>query len=100
MNMNRLAIAASLAAAVAAVALPAQARNALPIQPNVQTSAMKDDSTLYVFSDGKMALEDKFGRAVNVKPGSTLETKNGRQVTIVGNEVARLDGLLNNEHRN
>ena len=100
MNMNRLAIAASLAAAVAAVALPAQARNALSIQPNVQTSAMKDDSTLYVFSDGKMALEDKFGRAVNVKPGSTLETKNGRQVTIVGNEVARLDGLLNNEHRN
>ena len=98
MNIDRLAIAASLA--IAAVALPAQARDAFPSQPLAQTNDVKDGSILYVLSDGKMALEDKFGRAVNVKTGSTLETKDGRQVTIVGNEVARLDGLLSSGHRN
>ena len=35
---------------------------------------LKDGGTLYVFEDGKTALEDKFGRAINLKEGQSLET--------------------------
>ena len=61
---------------------------------------LKDGSTLYVFKDGKMAKEDRFGRAVYLRSGEVLETRDGRNVTAVGNEDARLDVLLSNGHRN
>ena len=47
-----------------------------------------------------MAKEDRFGRAVYLLPGEVLELADGRKLTAVGNEVARLDILLNNGHRN
>jgi hypothetical protein len=47
-----------------------------------------------------MAKEDRYGRAAYLKQGETLELADGRKVTAVGNEVARLDGLLNDGHRN
>ena len=59
-----------------------------------------DGSTLYVFKDGKMAKEDRYGRAAYLKQGEVLELADGRKIPAVGNEVARLDGLLNDGHRN
>ena len=41
-----------------------------------------------------MALENKYGYAVVAKPGVVLETIDGKTITMVGNEVARLDTLL------
>lgn len=100
-NSRRLVLALVGAFAIGATTLPAQARDALLQQgASARTDVLRDGSTLYVFADGKMALEDKFGRAVRVNPGAMLETKDGRKVTFVGDEVARLDGLLNNGHRN
>jgi hypothetical protein len=60
---------------------------------------MKDGSTLYIFKDKKMSMEDKNGRATRMKPGHVMETKDGQQLMMVGDEVARLDWLLNEGHR-
>lgn len=97
MKSNLTAVA--VAALVAVAAAPVLARDAVA-QAAPQVMNLKDGSTLYVFKDGKMAKEDRFGRAVYLRSGEVLETRDGRNVTAVGNEVARLDGLLSNGHRN
>ena len=56
-----LLVIATLTASV--VAVSAIARDALPLATQ-QTLSLKDGATLYVFKDGKMAKEDRFGRAV------------------------------------
>ncbi len=55
---------------------------------------LKDGSTLHVFADGKMAMEDKFGRASYMAPGHPMQTMDGKTIVMSGNEVARLDQLL------
>jgi predicted lipoprotein with Yx(FWY)xxD motif len=89
----------TIAIAAVGASLPALARDGLT-QATQQALALKDGSTLYVFKDGKMAKENRYGLAVYLKQGETLELADGRKVTAVGNEVARLDGLLNDGHRN
>lgn len=88
-----------IAFAAAAVSVPVFARDALP-QATQQALALKDGSTLYVFENGKMAKEDRYGRAAYLKQGEVLELADGRKVTAVGNEVARLSVLLNDGHQN
>lgn len=66
---------------------------------NVDKSfALKDGSTVYVFKDGKMSMEDKLGRVVAMKPGHVMETKDGQKIIMIGNEIARLD-WIRKEHR-
>lgn len=59
-----------------------------------KTLQMKDGSTLYLFKDGKMAMEDKFGRAVRMKKDTVMETKDGQKLIMHGDEVMRLEQLL------
>lgn len=59
---------------------------------------MKDGSTLYIFKDGKMAMEDKLGRVAHMKKDVVMETKDGQKIIMHGNEVARLDNLLHESH--
>lgn len=61
---------------------------------------LKDGSTLYIFKDQKMAMADRLGRAVRMAPGQVMETRDGQRITMVGDEVARLDALLHEGHRN
>ena len=89
----------AIAFAAAGVSVPVFARDALP-QATQQVLALKDGSTLYVFADGKMAKEDRYGRPAYLRQGEILELTDGRKIPTVGNEVARLDGLLNDGHRN
>lgn len=91
--------AVAVAALVAVAAAPVLARDVVA-RTAPQVMNLKDGSTLYVFKDGKMAKEDRFGRAVYLRSGEVLETRDGRNVTAVGNEVARLDVLLSDGHRN
>ena len=72
-----------------AVADDNDARNA-----STQVVELQDGSTVYVFQDGKMAVENKYCEAVSTKPGTTLQAKDGSTIVIKGNEVARLDRLL------
>ncbi len=97
MKSNLIALA--IAAAVAGMAGPVLAADQAQ-QTAREVIKLKDGSTLYVFKDGKMAKEDKLGRTVFLKKGEVLEAADGRKVTAVGNEVARLDGKLKDGHQN
>lgn len=59
---------------------------------------LKVGSTLYIYKDGKMGMEDKFGRAVYMKHGTVMETKDGKKIVMIGNEVWRVDQLLHKDH--
>lgn len=59
---------------------------------------LKDGSTVFVFKDGKMSMENKSGRVVGMKPGHVMETKDGQKIMMVGNELARLD-MIKATHR-
>lgn len=60
---------------------------------------LKDGSTLHVFRDGKMAMEDRFGRPFPMDQGHQMETLDGKKISMQGNEVWRLDSLLHSNHR-
>ena len=79
-----------VAAASSMIALSAFAVDANQVEKSIQ---LKDGSTVRVFADGKMAMESQFGRAVYMEPGHVMQTKDGQQVIMNGNEVARLDQL-------
>ena len=52
---------------------------------------LKDGNTLYVYKDGKMAMEDKNGKSVFMKEGTPMETKDGKKIMMKGNELWRVD---------
>lgn len=60
---------------------------------------LKDGSTLYIFKDKKMAMQDKNGRTTRMEPGHVMETKDGDKIIMIGNEVARLDFLIKHGHQ-
>jgi hypothetical protein len=64
-----------------------------------QVIELKDGSTVYIFKDGKMGMEDKLGRAVHMKKDTVMETKDGQKIIMHGNEVMRLENLLQEGHR-
>lgn len=86
-------------AVIAAVATsPAHAGHAAK-EAAKQVVALADGGTLYVFEDGLMAKENRYGRATSVKVGTAVETRDGRKITMTSNEVARLSQLLDLDHR-
>ena len=55
---------------------------------------LKDGSKVYMMKDGKMGMEDKHGRAAPMKPNTVMETKDGKKIVMVGNEVMMVDSIL------
>lgn len=68
-------------------ALSAFALDTSGVEKSIQ---LKDGSTVHQFKDGKMAMEDKYGRAVRMNPGTSMTAKDGTSITMNGDEVARL----------
>lgn len=62
------------------------------IEKSVQ---LKGGATMHQFQDGRMAMEDRYGRAVRMNEGEAMETTDGKTITMKGDEVARLSNLLN-----
>jgi len=56
-----------------------------------RTVPLQDGTSVYVFQDGKMAMEDKYGRSVSMGEGQTMVTRGGQQIRMAGSETARLD---------
>lgn len=83
--------------AIAAISASAIASEATARREAKEVVELKDGSTLYIFRDGKMAVEDQYGRAKNVRPNSELEAKDGQTFTMQGNEMGRLEQLLNED---
>jgi hypothetical protein len=60
----------------------------------VKSIPLENGSTVYVFKDGKMGMEDKMGRATRMKPGHVMKAKDGTSLMMVGDEVVRLESIL------
>jgi len=88
----------TLTLAIVGAATPALARDELARELR-QSLQLADGSTLHLFKDGKMAKEDRYGRAAYLKKGELLELADGRKMTADSNEVARLHYLLYLGHR-
>jgi len=58
-----------------------------------RTVPLQDGTSVSIFQDGKMAMEDKFGRSVSMAEGQAMVTRDGQQIRMAGNETARLDCL-------
>ncbi|MBI5920684.1 MAG: periplasmic Cu(I)/Cu(II)-binding protein CopK [Betaproteobacteria bacterium] len=78
-------------AAISTIGASAFALDNDQVQRSVQ---LKDASTVHIFKDGKMAMEDKYGRAVRMEPGHVMDAKNGEKITMHGDEVGRLASIL------
>lgn len=59
-----------------------------------RSHALKDGSTVHVFADGKMGMEDRYGRSYSMPDGHIMETADGKTIVMQGNEVGRVDQLL------
>lgn len=57
--------------------------------------ALKDGSTVHIYKDGKMAMEDKHGRPQHMKEGHAMETKDGQKIMMKGNEMWRMEPHIN-----
>jgi len=91
----------SLFAAVVLSALASSAFASDSLANNVdKTYRLKDGGTVFVFKDGKLAMADKFDRAIHVSKGQVLETTDGQKISMTSSESARLDFLLRQGHEN
>ncbi len=75
------------------LALMAFAVSGLAIAAGTETTGaipLKDGSTLHIYQDGKMTMEDKVGRPQTMPQGTPMETKSGKVIMMKGNEVWRL----------
>ncbi|WP_323002722.1 periplasmic Cu(I)/Cu(II)-binding protein CopK [Denitromonas sp.] len=82
--------------AISAVSISAFAADAALVEKSIP---LKDGATVYIFKDGKMGMEDKFGRATHMQPGHVMETTDGQKIIMNGNEIWRLDALIHKDHR-
>lgn len=82
--------------AMSAVTATAFAVDAAQVEKSIE---LKDGSTVYIFKDGKMGMEDKLGRAVRMKKDTVMEAKDGQKIIMHGDEVMRLDNILHKDHR-
>ena len=65
-------------------ALTAFAVSGLAIAAGTETTGaipLKDGSTLHIYQDGKMTMEDKVGRPQTMPQGTPMETKSGKVIT-------------------
>jgi hypothetical protein len=85
---------------VLSLAFPALSAFALDNTDIAKSTQLKDGSVVHEFKDGKMAMENKFGKAVRMLEGTTMATANGQSITMKGDEVAKLAVSIALENRN
>lgn len=81
--MRTLLITSLLALAVSGAAFAAGTETTGAIE-------LKDGTTLHIYKDGKMTMEDKVGKPYTMPQGTPMETKSGKIIMMKGNEVWRL----------
>ena len=84
-----------VAVASSVISLSAFAVDANQVATSIQ---LNNGAMVHVFTDGKMAMQDQFGRAVYMEPGQSMQAKDGKQIVMRGNEVARLNQLLSTNY--
>ena len=86
---------ATIAVLASTIALSAIAADSAFHKSSVE---LADGSTLHVFRDGKMGMEDRFGRAFLMKEGQVMKARDGTTIEMKGNEAQRVDAL-NDQYR-
>lgn len=61
--------------------------------------ALSDGSTLHVFPNGKMGMENRYGNASYMKAGEVMKAADGTAIIMNGNEVQQTDILLRGSSR-
>lgn len=84
--LNKIMVTAALLAAGTA----ALAQNLADV---ARTVPLQDGTTVHIFQDRKMAMEDKLGRTVSMSDGQAMVARDGQQIRMAGNETARLDAI-------
>lgn len=84
--LNKIMVTAALLAAGTA----ALAQNLADV---ARTVPLQDGTSVHIFQDRKMAMEDKLGRTVSMSDGQAMVARDGQQIRMVGNETARLDAI-------
>jgi hypothetical protein len=84
---------------IVAISSAAASAYAVDMSQVKQSIELKDGTTVYIFKDGKMGMEDKYGRATYMESGHVMETKDGKKIIMNGNEIWRVDELLHSNHR-
>ncbi len=85
--------------AVVAMSVFTASAFAVDLSQVAKSFPLKDGSTVYVYKDGKMGMEDKMGRATYMNPNHVMETKDGKKIIMIGNEIWRVDEMLHGEHK-
>ena len=63
-----------------------------------QVIELQNGETLYVFKNGLMAKESRYGSVAHIREGEVVQTADGKSIATKGNEVALLASLLNKGH--
>ena len=71
-------------AALSTLGASAYAVDASQVEKSIE---LKDGSTVYIFKDGKMGMEDKLGRAVRMKKDTVMEAKDGSKLMMKNNAL-------------
>lgn len=71
-------------------ALSAFAADGTELQRSVE---LTDGAIVHVFEDGKMGMEDKYGRPFLMPQGHVMEARDGTRIEMKGNEVSRVEAL-------
>jgi hypothetical protein len=79
--------------------LPALSAFALDSTDLVKSTQLKDGSIVHQFKDGKMAMESKFGKAIRMQEGTTMETADGQSIAMKGDEVGKLAQSIYSHNR-
>lgn len=80
-----------LIAVLSTAAISAMAVDASLVEKSI---ALTNGSTVYIFKNGQMAMEDQYGRAVRMKQNEVMTTKDGQKIMMHGDEVSVLSSLL------
>ena len=86
--MRKILMASLVALAASSPAIAQQSPQ--PLAKGEQMIELKDGSTLHIYKDGKMGMEDKYGKPATMKEGQAMQTKDGKTIMMKGNEVWRL----------
>lgn len=84
-----------VAIGLSSFALAAFAFEAEPIFKPV----LRDGTTVHMFSDGRMAMENAYGKVTSMDDGHVMEAKNGEKIVMTGNETERLRFALRPQYR-
>lgn len=80
----------------ATIAFSAFAGDPFTIEKSIE---LKDGSTVHIFKDGKMGMENKFGKVVSMNDGDIMEASSGVKIAMDGNETERLRMMLRPQYQ-